>query len=56
MNQIQLYGADWCPECRSAKAYLKDNNIAYDFIDVDLDESAIKRVEAITTVNESFLR
>lgn len=47
MNQIQLYGADWCPDCRRAKAYLKENNIQYDFIDVDLDESATKRVESI---------
>ena len=47
MNEIQLYGADWCPDCRRAKAYLKENNIQYEFIDVDLDESATKRVESI---------
>ena len=47
MNQIQLYGADWCPDCRRAKSFLKDNNIAYEFIDVDLDEAATKKVEAI---------
>ena len=47
MNQIQLYGADWCPDCRRAKAYLKENNISYEFIDVDLDEAATKRVESI---------
>ncbi len=47
MNQIQLYGADWCPDCRRAKSFLKENNIAYDFIDVDLDEAATKKVEAI---------
>jgi len=47
MNQIQFYGADWCPDCRRAKAYLKENNIEYDFIDVDLDEQATKRVESI---------
>lgn len=47
MNQIQFYGADWCPDCLRAKAYLKENNIAYEFIDVDLDEAATKKVEAI---------
>jgi len=47
MNQIQLYGADWCPDCRRAKAYLKENNISYEFIDVDLDEAATKKVESI---------
>lgn len=47
MNEILLYGADWCPDCRRAKAYLKENNVAYTFIDVDLDEQATARVEAI---------
>lgn len=47
MIEIQLYGADWCPDCRRAKAYLKENNIAYTFIDVDLDKEATAKVEAI---------
>ncbi len=47
MNEILLYGADWCPDCRRAKAYLKENNIAYTFIDVDLDKEATAKVEAI---------
>ena len=47
MNEIILYGADWCPDCRRAKAFLKENNIDYTFIDVDLDEAATKKVEEI---------
>ena len=47
MNEIKLYGADWCPDCRRAKSFLKENNIDYDFIDVDLDEQATKKVELI---------
>ena len=47
MNEILLYGADWCPDCRRAKTYLKENNIAYTFIDVDLDKEATAKVEAI---------
>ena len=47
MNKITLYGADWCPDCRRAKAFLKDNNIEYTFVDVDLDKEATSRVEAI---------
>jgi thioredoxin reductase (NADPH) len=46
-NEITLYGADWCPDCRRAKSFLKENNIQYTFVDVDLDESATKRVEQI---------
>jgi len=47
MTDILLYGADWCPDCRRAKAYLKENNISYTFIDVDLDKEATAKVEAI---------
>lgn len=47
MEEIKLFGADWCPDCRRAKAFLKENNIEYTFIDVDLDESATKKVESI---------
>lgn len=47
MNDILLYGADWCPDCRRAKAYLKENNIDFTFIDVDLDKEATAKVEAI---------
>lgn len=47
MEEIKLYGADWCPDCRRAKAFLKENNIEYTFIDVDLDETATKKVESI---------
>ncbi len=47
MNNITLYGADWCPDCRRAKSFLQDNHIAYKFIDVDLDEQATKKVEQI---------
>ena len=47
MTEIKLYGADWCPDCRRAKSYLKENNVNYSFIDVDLDKDATSRVEAI---------
>ncbi len=42
-----MYGADWCPDCRRAKAFLKDQKIDFDYIDVDLDEEATKKVERI---------
>jgi len=47
MSTIDLYGADWYPDCQRAKAYLKDNNIDYNFIDVNLDKDATARVEGI---------
>ncbi len=47
MENITFYGADWCHDCRRAKAYLKENNIEYDFIDVDLDQTATDVVQTI---------
>ncbi|MFN1834258.1 FAD-dependent oxidoreductase [Balneola sp. MJW-20] len=47
MNNIILYGADWCPDCKRAKVFLDENNIAYDFIDVDIHEEATRKVEQI---------
>ena len=47
MNTIDLYGADWCPDCRRAKAYLEEHRIDYNYIKIDLDESAAKKVEEI---------
>lgn len=47
MNDIILYGADWCPDCRRAKTYLKENNITYTFVDVDLNKEATAKVEVI---------
>ena len=49
MGKITFYGADWCPDCKRAKAYLNENNIEYDFIDVDLDKSATDLVEKINS-------
>ncbi|MFT5336856.1 MAG: thioredoxin reductase (NADPH) [Luteibaculaceae bacterium] len=47
MTKIELYGADWCPDCRRAKSFLNDNSIAFTFIDVDKDDKATQKVETI---------
>lgn len=47
MNEIKLYGADWCPDCLRAKSFLNDNTIEFTFIDVDLDKEATQKVEEI---------
>lgn len=47
MNTLDFYGADWCPDCQRAKAYLKENKIDFNFIDVELDKEATARVEEI---------
>lgn len=47
MNKITMYGADWCPDCRRAKSFLNEHNVTFDYIDVDLDQEATKKVESI---------
>ncbi len=44
---VQLFGADWCPDCRRAKSYLSDNGVNFQFIDVDVHEWATAEVEKI---------
>ncbi len=47
MINVNFYGADWCPDCQRAKAYLKQNDIAFEFIDIDIDKAATETVERI---------
>jgi thioredoxin reductase (NADPH) len=47
VGNVQLFGADWCPDCRRAKSFLRDNGINFDFIDVDKYDWATQKVEEI---------
>ncbi len=39
-----MYGAEWCGDCRRSKKFLDANNVAYNYIDVEADESASEKV------------
>jgi len=47
-DTIQVYGADWCPDCRRAKAVLDAAGVVYQDIDLDADEAAAAKAEAIS--------
>ncbi len=47
MTEITMYGADWCPDCVRAKNFLQTKQIDFNFINIDLNEAATRRVEAI---------
>jgi len=47
MKTIDLYGAEWCPDCRRAKAYLDSENVSYNYIDISKDETAAVKVQEI---------
>ncbi len=35
-NNVYIYALSTCPYCRMTKKYLTENNVDYDFVDVDL--------------------
>ena len=43
-DQITMYSADWCGDCRRSKRLLNELNVPYTMIDVDTDESAAEKV------------
>lgn len=46
-KQIEFYGASWCGDCVRAKAFLDENQVEYQYIDVDFIASAASKVEEI---------
>lgn len=32
---VTIYGAEWCPPCHTAKAYLKSRSVEYEYVNVD---------------------
>ncbi len=36
---ITLYGSGWCSDCKRSKAFLAEQRIGYDYIDVDADSA-----------------
>ena len=43
-HRVILYGADWCPDCRRAKAFLRENEVNFMHVDVDEVPSATEEV------------
>ena len=42
---LTVYGTSWCPDVRRTRQFLDQNEIAYDFIDIDRDAEAATFVE-----------
>ena len=34
-QKIKVYAALWCPDCRRALRFLKENNVPFDWIDLE---------------------
>ncbi len=37
---IQVYGADWCFDCRRTRRFLTQNNISYKWVNIESDKEA----------------
>lgn len=42
-EQVVVFGAEWCGDCRQAKSWLRDNNVPFTDIDVEHDDEARSR-------------
>ena len=51
--KLTLYCTTWCPDCRRARAYLKDHGIDYTEIDIARDREAASRVRGWAHGNET---
>ncbi|MFN8073940.1 MAG: FAD-dependent oxidoreductase [Kineosporiaceae bacterium] len=43
---ITLYGTSWCSDCKRSKAFLGEQRIAYDYVDVDADAAGREVVQS----------
>lgn len=46
-QQIRVYGTKWCPDCLRAKQVLNKRKVAFDWIDIEEDETAAAYVEKV---------
>lgn len=46
-DQIVVYGAYWCPDCRRSKRFLSEHQIAYQWVDIEQDTEAQAYVESL---------
>jgi len=46
-NQITMYSADWCGDCRRSKRLMDELSVAYTIIDVEHDTTAAEKVKEI---------
>ena len=45
IKQIQVYGADWCPDCRMAKSYFEKKAIEYKYFNIEEGENMQEMLE-----------
>lgn len=51
MDPITIYTTTWCPDCRYAKAFLRDRGVSYREVNIENDEAA---EEIVRKANEGL--
>jgi mycoredoxin len=46
-NEVIMYSANWCGDCRRSKRLMDELNVAYTIIDVENEEAAAEKVREI---------
>ena len=42
-----MYGTAWCGDCKRAKSFLKNYNISYRYVDVDVNKAAFEEMKRV---------
>lgn len=50
---LVIYCTPWCPDCRQARAWLKEHNIPYVEVDISKDRAAARQVKEWAHGNET---
>jgi mycoredoxin len=52
-KKVLFYGTSWCYSSRRARSIFDQNQVPYEFIDIDYDERARSYVESVNHGNRS---
>lgn len=47
MTSLRVLGTSWCGDCARSKAFLHHRGIAFEWVDIELDDAAASEVERL---------
>lgn len=53
-KRIKFYGATWCPDCNRSKAFLDEQKVDYEYINIEEIPGAAEEVEKINNGYQSI--
>ena len=48
MSDIKVYGTTWCGDCTRAKLFMDENDVSYDWTDVDEETQYQDYIKAVS--------